>query len=53
MYAGSVDGKLNAQSEAALRHYQEKQGIPSSGAVDEATLQELQFRLPASPGGQR
>lgn len=51
MYAGPVDGELNAQTEAALRHYQEKQGIPSSGAVDEATLQKLQLRLPASPGG--
>jgi peptidoglycan hydrolase-like protein with peptidoglycan-binding domain len=53
MYAGPVDGELNAQTEAALRHYQEKRGILTSGAVDEATLQELQIRLPASPGGQR
>ena len=53
MYAGPVDGELNAQTEAALRHYQEKKGIPSSGAIDEATLQELQLRLPVSPGGQR
>jgi peptidoglycan hydrolase-like protein with peptidoglycan-binding domain len=53
VYAGPVDGELNAQTEAALRHYQEKQGIPTSGAVDEATLKELQLPLPASPGGQR
>jgi peptidoglycan hydrolase-like protein with peptidoglycan-binding domain len=53
MYAGPVDGELNAQTEAALRHYQEKQGIPTSGAVDEATLRELQLRLPASPSGDR
>ena len=53
MYAGPVDGELNAQTEAALRHYQEKRGIPTSGAVDEATLQELQIRFPASSGGQR
>jgi peptidoglycan hydrolase-like protein with peptidoglycan-binding domain len=52
VYAGPVDGELNAQTEAALRRYQEKRGIPTSGAVDEATLQELQLRLPASPGGQ-
>ena len=50
VYAGPVDGELNAQTEAALRHYQEKRGILISGAVDEATLQELQLRLPASPG---
>jgi peptidoglycan hydrolase-like protein with peptidoglycan-binding domain len=53
VYAGPVDGELNAQTEAALRHYQEKRGILISGAVDEATLQELQLRLPASPGGQQ
>jgi peptidoglycan hydrolase-like protein with peptidoglycan-binding domain len=53
VYAGPVDGELNAQTEAALRHYQEKRGIPTSGAVDEATLQELQLRLPVSPSGQQ
>ena len=53
MYDGPVDGELNAQTEAALRHYQEKRGTPTSGAVDEATLQELQIRFPASSGGQR
>jgi hypothetical protein len=40
-------------TEAALRQYQQKQGIPVSGAVDEATLKELQIELPASPEGQR
>jgi peptidoglycan hydrolase-like protein with peptidoglycan-binding domain len=53
VYAGPVDGELNAQTEAALRHYQEKRGIPTTGAVDEATLQELQLSLPAKPDGQR
>ena len=53
MYAGPVDGELNAQTEAALRQYQEKQGLPVSGAADEATLKELQIELPTSPEGQR
>ena len=53
VYAGPVDGELNAQTEAALRAYQEKQGIPVSGAADEATLKELQIELPATPEGQR
>jgi peptidoglycan hydrolase-like protein with peptidoglycan-binding domain len=51
VYAGPLDGELNAQTEAALRQYQQKQGIPSSGAPDEATLKELQLNLPASRQG--
>ena len=52
VYAGPVDGELNAQTEAVLRQYQEKRGIPVSGAVDEETLRQLQISLPASPPGQ-
>jgi peptidoglycan hydrolase-like protein with peptidoglycan-binding domain len=52
VYAGPVDGELNAQTEAALRQYQQKRGIPTSGTPDEATLKELQIRLPASTQGQ-
>ena len=52
VYAGPVDGELNAQTEAALRQYQQKQGIPVSGAVDDATLKELQIELPTTPEGQ-
>jgi membrane-bound lytic murein transglycosylase B len=50
---GPVDGELNAPTEAALRAYQQKQGIPVSGAADEATLKQLQIDLPASPEGAR
>jgi peptidoglycan hydrolase-like protein with peptidoglycan-binding domain len=53
VYAGPIDGELNAQTEAALRQYQAKQGIPVSGAADEATLRELQIRLPATSQGER
>jgi peptidoglycan hydrolase-like protein with peptidoglycan-binding domain len=53
VYAGPVDGELNAQTEAALRQYQQKHGIPVSGAVDEATLKELQIELPVGRGEQR
>jgi peptidoglycan hydrolase-like protein with peptidoglycan-binding domain len=53
VYAGPVDGELNAQTEAALRQYQQKQGLPASGAADEATIRELQIRLPTSPQGQQ
>jgi peptidoglycan hydrolase-like protein with peptidoglycan-binding domain len=53
VYTGPVDGVLNDQTEAALRQYQEKQGLPVSGAADEATLKQLQIRLPTSAGGDR
>jgi peptidoglycan hydrolase-like protein with peptidoglycan-binding domain len=52
VYAGPVDGEVNAQTEAALRAYQQKRGIPVSGAADEATIRELQLRLPASRQGE-
>ena len=53
VYTGPVDGVLNAQTEAALRQYQQKQGLPVSGAADEATLKQLDISIPASPGGER
>jgi peptidoglycan hydrolase-like protein with peptidoglycan-binding domain len=52
VYAGPVDGELNAQTEAALRAYQAKQGLPVSGAADEATLKQLQLELPATRQGE-
>jgi peptidoglycan hydrolase-like protein with peptidoglycan-binding domain len=39
------------KTEAALRAYQQKPGLPVSGAADEATLKQLQIDLPASPEG--
>ena len=51
VYAGPLDGELNAQTEAALRQYQQKQGIPVSGAPDEQTLKELQIEHPAGRQG--
>ena len=52
VYAGPVDGEVNAQTEAALRAYQQKQGLPVSGEADEATLRALQLELPTSPQGE-
>jgi peptidoglycan hydrolase-like protein with peptidoglycan-binding domain len=51
VYAGPLDGELNAETEAALRQYQQKQKIPVSGALDAETLKELQIRLPAGSSG--
>jgi peptidoglycan hydrolase-like protein with peptidoglycan-binding domain len=47
---GPVDGVMNPRTEAALRQYQEKHGLPVSGAADEATLRRLQ--IPTTPGGE-
>jgi peptidoglycan hydrolase-like protein with peptidoglycan-binding domain len=47
---GPVNGMLSPQTEAALRRYQEKQGIPVSGALDEATVRELQLSMPSGGG---
>ena len=52
VYAGSVDGIMGPQTEAALRAYQEKEGLPVSGAADEETLKELQLELPAARQGE-
>jgi murein L,D-transpeptidase YcbB/YkuD len=52
VYAGPLDGELNAQTEAALRAYQQKHGIPVSGAADEATLKQLQLELPTLRQGE-
>jgi peptidoglycan hydrolase-like protein with peptidoglycan-binding domain len=52
VYAGPLDGEMSAQTEAALRAYQEKQGLPVSGAADDATLKQLQLELPAATKGQ-
>jgi hypothetical protein len=38
---GSVDGVLGPQTRAALRRYQASQGLPTTGALDEATRQVL------------
>ena len=51
-YSGPVDGEMNAQTEAALRQYQQKQGVPVSGAADKETLNQFQLRPPGSPQGQ-
>jgi peptidoglycan hydrolase-like protein with peptidoglycan-binding domain len=50
---GPVTGELTPQTETALRQYQEKQSLPVSGALDEATLRELQLSLPPSGTGGR
>jgi len=38
---GSIDGVMGAQTRAALRVFQQKQGLPVTGALDEATQARL------------
>jgi peptidoglycan hydrolase-like protein with peptidoglycan-binding domain len=47
---GPVDGVFTAQTEAALRAFQERRGIPVSGILDDPTRRVLLGGL-ASPGG--
>ena len=54
VYAGPLDGEMNAQTEAALRAYQQKRRIPVTGLADPATLKELQIEIPTpAQGGDR
>jgi membrane-bound lytic murein transglycosylase B len=46
---GPTDGVMNPRTEAALRQYQQKKGLPTSGTADDATLKELQIQI--TPGG--
>lgn len=39
--AGPVNGDFGTKTQAALAQYQLSQGLPASGALDEATLNEL------------
>jgi peptidoglycan hydrolase-like protein with peptidoglycan-binding domain len=50
---GPVDGVMNPQTQAALRQYQEKQGLPVSGAADEETLRKLQIQVGTGAPGER
>src|SRR5690606_29266287 len=38
---GDVDGELGAQTQAALRAYQQKYRLPETGRLDEVTLRSL------------
>jgi peptidoglycan hydrolase-like protein with peptidoglycan-binding domain len=49
---GPMTGTMNPQTEAALRQYQQKQGIPVTGAADTATLQRLQVEIPPTGAGE-
>ena len=52
VYAGPLDGEMNAPTAAALRAYQQKHSLPVSGAADPATLKQLQLELPTVRQGE-
>jgi peptidoglycan hydrolase-like protein with peptidoglycan-binding domain len=47
---GAEKGTLNPQTEAALRSYQEKYGLPVTGALDGATQRSLVAGRTPTPG---
>ena len=49
---GPLTGAMTPQTEAALRQYQQKQGLPVTGAADAATLQRLQVEIPPAGAGE-
>ena len=49
---GPLTGAMTPQTEAALRQYQQKQGLPVTGAADPATLQRLQVEIPPAGAGE-
>jgi lipoprotein-anchoring transpeptidase ErfK/SrfK len=44
--SGSLDGMMGPQTRAALRAFQQQQGLPVTGAPDSATLAELELEAP-------
>jgi peptidoglycan hydrolase-like protein with peptidoglycan-binding domain len=38
---GSIDGQLGPSTEGALRQFQQKEGLPQSGNLDQETLSKL------------
>lgn len=44
---GSIDGAIGYQTRAAIRGFQQRNGIPQSGELDTATKNALQLKLPA------
>jgi peptidoglycan hydrolase-like protein with peptidoglycan-binding domain len=52
MDPGPRTGAMTPRTAAALRRYQEQQGIPVPGAADTATLERLQIELPPAGAGE-
>jgi peptidoglycan DL-endopeptidase LytF len=45
LYAGAIDGMAGPQTMAALRQFQEQQGLSASGSLDDATRRALGIQL--------
>ena len=45
--SGSIDGLPGSQTRAAIRAFQEKEGLRATGNLDEATLEQLTLDTPA------
>lgn len=50
-YTGATDGKYNNDFRAALRKYQEANGLEKSGKLDEATIEKMGIELTDSQKG--
>src|SRR5687767_1751624 len=48
---GAVDGEIGPKTKAALRDYQQKEGLKATGTADADTLARLTARTPATAPG--
>jgi len=48
---GSVDGVMGPRTQSALREFQQQQGLPRSGQLDERTMSALDVRASAAGSG--
>jgi peptidoglycan hydrolase-like protein with peptidoglycan-binding domain len=42
LYKGTVDGKMGSDTQQAIEQFQQKHGLPATGALDEQTMAALQ-----------
>jgi peptidoglycan hydrolase-like protein with peptidoglycan-binding domain len=49
LYHGAIDGMAGPQTMAALRQFQQQQGLPASGQLDDSTRQALGIQLERQP----
>jgi peptidoglycan hydrolase-like protein with peptidoglycan-binding domain len=48
---GNVQGKADDTTRAAIRKFQQDEGIPTTGTIDEVTANRLGFRYAKTPAG--
>lgn len=50
---GPIDGIVGPRTQAALRHYQQREGLPVTGTLDAQTMQRLAANAPPAPSSKQ